>query len=340
VFAKGSDVVRATLHEQEIREVIGVPGDGDLVVDSVVPVDAAQDRCLSFIYQDVPAPVRESLAAREDCVLIVPKGSALVGELGACRLLQVSDPRAAIAKVLGFIRAELRQPPLVTVQDISPQAVISPLAVVESPVSIGADAVIEPFCTIGPDVVIGRGCTLHAGARIYPRVSLGDASVIGANTVVGHQGYGFVRDDDGNKTRIPHLAGVVIGSHVDIGALAVIQAGVIRATVVEDYAKIDDNVELGHGVRVARNASLTGGVVVAGSAVVGADAWVGINSSIGNGRRVGARSLVGMDASIQEDLASHAVARAPRPVVGTRSPDDDGKGIGFAVRPVKPTEDS
>lgn len=331
-------MVRATLHEQEVRQVIGVPGEGDFVVDSLVPVEAAEDRCLCFINDDVPAAVRESLAAREGCVVIVPNDSALVGELGACRLLQVNDPRAAIAKVLGFIRAECKQPPLVGVHDISPRAVISPLAVVGSGVSIGADVVIEPFCTVGPDVVIGRGSTLHAGARVYPRVSLGEESVIGANTVVGHEGYGFVRDDNGNKTRIPHLAGVVIGSHVDIGALTVIQAGVIKPTVVEDYAKIDDNVEVGHGARVARGASVTGGVVIGGSAVIGADTWVGINSSIRDGRRVGARSLVGMHVPVQDDLASDAVARAPRPEVGPR-PAADGKAIGFAGRSAKPTED-
>src|SRR5207244_2134531 len=165
--------------------------------------DAAEDRCLCFIHEDVPDAVRESLAAREGCVVILPSDSALVGELGGCRLLQVDDPRAALAKVLEFIRAESRQPPLVEVHDISPSAVISPLAVVGSGVSIGADVVIEPFCTVGPDVVIGRASTLHAGARVSARVSIGEESVIGANTVVGHDGFGYVRDDNGNKTQIP-----------------------------------------------------------------------------------------------------------------------------------------
>jgi UDP-3-O-[3-hydroxymyristoyl] glucosamine N-acyltransferase len=331
-------VLRATLHEQEIRQVIGVPGEGDLVVDGVVPVDAAEDRCLCYVHQGVPAALGDSLAALEGCIVIVPNDSALVGELDACRLLPVDDPRAAMAKVLEFIRAEGRQPPLVSVHEISPSAVISPLAVVGSGVSIGAGVVIEPFCTVGPDVVIGRGSTLHAGARVYSRVSLGEESVVGANAVVGQDGYGYVRDDNGNKRRIPHLAGVVIGSHVDIGALTVVQAGVIKPTVVEDYAKIGDMVGVGHGARVAKGASVIGGVVIGGSAVVGSDAWIGINSSIGNGRRVGPHSLVGMDVSVQDDLASDAVARAPRPEVETRSPGADGKAIGFPARPVKPAQ--
>ena len=124
-----------------------------------------------------------------------------------------------------------------------------------------------------------------------------------------------MRDEAGNKTRIPHLGGVVIGSHVEIGALSVVQYGTISPTVIEDYVKIDDNVEVAHNVRIARGTSVTGGVVIGGSAVIHADAWIGINSSIRDGRRVGSRALVGMDASIQDDVPDNAVARAPRPHV-------------------------
>jgi UDP-3-O-[3-hydroxymyristoyl] glucosamine N-acyltransferase len=102
-------------------------------------------------------------------------------------------------------------------------------------------------------------------------------------------------------------------------------------TIIEDYAKIDDNVEVGHNAHIGRNVSVTGGVVVGGSAVIETEAWIGINSSIRNGRRVGSRTLVGMDASVQHDLAENSVARAPRPDIKMRRDDDDDDGttIGF-----------
>ena len=149
--------------------------------------------------------------------------------------------------------------------------------------------------------------------------------------MIGHQGYGFVRDDSGNKTRIPHLGGVIIGSHVEIGCLSVIQSGTIISTIIEDYAKIGDHVHLGHNDRVARGASITGGVIIAGSAVIGAEAWIGINSSIKDGRQVGDHALVGMDSSVQHDLADYTVTRAPQPDVRIRS-DDDPATIGFKQR--------
>jgi UDP-3-O-[3-hydroxymyristoyl] glucosamine N-acyltransferase LpxD len=322
-------LLRATLHEQEIRRAIGVPGTGDLVVDGLAALDAVADRCLYFIDREVAIAIRDSLAARKGCIAIVRHGSALVGELGACRVLETAQPRAAIARVLDFIRAVRRQPPWVDARKIAPGAVVSPLAVVEGNVEIGEGAVVEAFCTVGPDVRIGRGSLLRAGVRVYPRVSVGEESVIGANAVIGSEGFGFVRDERGDKIRIPHLGGVIIGSHVEIGALSVVQYGTISPTIIQDHSKIDDNVEVGHNAHVGRGASITGGVVIGGSAAIGAEAWIGINSSIRNGRRVGYGALVGMDVSVQQDIADNAVARAPRPDIGIRRDEGDGAAIGF-----------
>ena len=324
-------MLHATLHEQEIRSVIGAPGKGNLVIDGVGTLNAGKDRCLYFIDHEITGSDRESLAARNGCIVILSQGSTAAG-LSTCRVLEVNQPRTAIAKVLRFIRAEGRQRPWLNSRKIAPGTSLSPLAVIEGNVEIGEGVVVEPFCTVGPDVAIGRGSVIRAGARLYPRVLIGEETIIGANAVVGSEGYGFVRDEAGNKMRIPHLGGIIIGSHVEIGALSVVQYGTIAPTIIEDYAKIDDNVEVAHNVHVGCNTSIIGGVVVGGSAVIGDEVWIGINSSIRNGSRVGARALIGMDVSVQQDLAENTVARGPRPDIRMRPEDDDPTAIGFTKR--------
>ncbi|HEY3024561.1 MAG TPA: hypothetical protein VGJ55_00250 [Pyrinomonadaceae bacterium] len=324
-------MLRASLHEQEIRRIIGVQGKGERVVDGVSAIGGVKDRSLYFINQKLATEVRESFVASEGCIVVALPGSSLTGGLGDCLVLEVDDPRAALAKVLGFIRDEHRVLPFVAKRSIAPGATISPLAVVDGGVEVAEGVVIEPFCMVGPDVKIGRESILRSGVRVYPRVVMGEHVVVGSNTVIGHQGYGFVRDEVGNKTRIPHLGGVVIGSNVEIGAMVSVPGGTILPTVIEDHAKIDDHVHVGHNVRVAKGASLTAGVVIAGHAFIDEEAWVGINSSIREGRRVGSYALVGMDVSIQQDLADNAIARAPRPDVKTR-PNDDHTAIGFTER--------
>lgn len=326
-------MLRARLEEQEIRRIVGVPGDGDLVVDGVAPLTERIDRCLYFANRKLSTEGRAALGALRDCIVIGPAASRLTGWLDGCRVLEVSDPRAAIANVLGFIESQRRQATWIESGSIAPTAAISPLAFVDSRAEIGPDVVIEPFCTVGPDVRIGRGSIVRSGARLCQRVIVGESSTIGANTVIGHPGYGFVRDAAGHKTRIPHLGGVRIGSHVELGALVVVQSGTLEPTIVEDHAKIDDNVEVAHNAVVESGASVTGGVVIGGSAVIGRDAWIGINASIRDGRRVGARSLVGMSASVQHHVPDASVARAPRSPVERRPADDDFTAIGFARRP-------
>jgi UDP-3-O-[3-hydroxymyristoyl] glucosamine N-acyltransferase len=323
-------VIQTTLHEQEIRRAIGAPGDGDRVVDGVATLDTVEDRYLFFVNNKVvPDAVRDSLATRRGCIAIARKGFTFDSD---CVVIESSDPRAAISRVLGFIRSESRQMPLVTVRAIAPSAVISPLAVIEGDVEIGDDVLIEPFCMIGPDVRIGRGSIIRSGVRLHPRVTIGEESVIHTNSVLGHDGYGFVRDEKGNKTRMPHLGGVIIGAHVAIGPLASVAAGTIVPTIIEDYAKLGDYVCVGHNVRIERNASLTAHIILGGHSVIATEAWVGVNASIGEGRRVGAHALVGMDVSVQLDLPDHTIARAPRPDVKPRPEDDDPAGIGFAGR--------
>jgi len=330
-------MVRAILHEGEIREAIGLPGNGDLVVESVAALDEPDDHRLYWFDGAAPDPALESVARHTGCIVIVPEGFAAAGDLGTCRVLEVPDPRAAIAKVLRLILTTHRQPPLVDNREIAPDATVATQAMVEGNVRIGPGVPIGPYCTVGPDVAIGSGSVLEPGVRVYRRVSIGEESTIGANSVIGNDGYGFVRDDAGNKTRMPQLAGVVIGSHVEVGALTAVESGAIKPTTIEDHAKLADLVFLGHGVRVEKSASVTAGVILAGSSVVGTEAWLGVNSSVRDSRRVGSEALVGMDVSVQDDLGDGAIARAPRPDVATRPSDDDRAAIGFAHRARPPS---
>ena len=321
-------MLRVTLHEAEIRRVIGLPEGGTRIVDGLAPWGAMKDRCLYFINRALTESMRESLALLNDCIIIVPQGTAANEDLGDSVVLETPNPRLAIAKVLKLIVDLQRHQPWVTERNIAPSAVISPFAAIGECVSIDAGVVVEPFCVVEDDVNIGRESVLRSGVKIHSRVSIGEGSTVGANTVIGHPGFGFVREESGNKTRIPHLGGVIIGSHVEIGALVTVVSGTIASTIIEDGAKIDDHVHVGHNARIARGASVTAAAIIGGSSVVGEDAWVGINSSIRDGRRIGRRSLIGMDVSVQQDLADNTVARAPRPDLKMRS-DDDSSTIGF-----------
>src|SRR5215471_2286769 len=188
---KGFDMLCAKLQEREIRRLIGLPPEGQRTVEGLSTLDQLEDGCLYFINEEVTDAWRESLAVLEDCMVIAPKGSAIAGDWGKCLVLEADDPRAAITRVLAFIRAERRHPNLTAERRVANGALISPLSVIEGAVEIDDGVIVDPFCVIGPDVRIGKGTIIRSGARLFPRVVIGEQSVVGPNTVVGHDGYGY-----------------------------------------------------------------------------------------------------------------------------------------------------
>jgi UDP-3-O-[3-hydroxymyristoyl] glucosamine N-acyltransferase LpxD len=324
-------VLRATLHEQEVRDAVGAPGPGDLAFDGLAPLGSEADRCVYWCERRPPERHLQRLADREGCAVLVPRGADFAGALGSCRPLEVEDPRAALAAVLRFAAAQDRVVPWVGEPSVAAGARISPLAFVGDRVRIDDDVEIGPLCSVGPDAQIGRGTILAPGARVLSRVTIGEHCRIDANAVLGAEGFGYLRDHSGRKTRLPQLGGVVVGSHVEIGSNSVLESGAIAPTTVEDHVKIGHLNLIGHACRVRADTSVAAHVTVGGSADVGPDAWIGIGAQIRDGVRVGARALIGMNASVQSDVPDDAVARAPRPEVDERARGVDAGRVGFRL---------
>ena len=319
-------MLHAHLHEREIRRLLGQPEAGQRVLEAIAPLHEPADHCLYFVNRDVDEPLREELRSRRGCVVIAKHGEAARDDWGEAVVIETRDPRAAIAAILVFLESEGRLVPRVRTRRIDPSASISPLAVIEGDVEIGERAVVEPFCVIGPDVRIGSGTIIRSGARIYPRVTIGSDCQIGANAVIGY-GFGFVRDDEGNKAPLPQLGGLIIGDRVYVGSSSIVQSGTLQPTVLEDYVKISDLVMVGHNVRVGRNTTIIPGGMIGGSAIVEADVWMGLNATVRDGATVGRGSLVGMDGSVQDDVPGASAVRAARSEV--RSRDGDANVDGF-----------
>ena len=325
-------MIRAACQEQEIRRAVGVPGNGDLMLEGVAALEEQEDRFLYFVTRE--------MSRRHPTVTRIPRR---LPRDRTCRFaagrtvwrLPCSSNRTIPARrlhdVLAFITAERRQRPWSRRPRTSPRTRdVSPLAMIDGDVEIGEGSVIDPFCTVGPDVSIGRRVRIHAGARLYPRRSLAITASSARTAWSGHEGFGFVRDPAGNKWRIPHLGGVVIGSHVEIGALAVVQSGAItptidrglrrRLTTTSRSGMAPDRPERERHRRCRDRRQRGDRSTRPGSASMPVFAMAAASD--------GAPS-VGMDASVQHDLGDDVVARAPRPVVTPRQ-EPDPRAIGFA----------
>jgi UDP-3-O-[3-hydroxymyristoyl] glucosamine N-acyltransferase len=146
---------------------------------------------------------------------------------------------------------------------------VGPLAVVGARVRIGARSVVHAHSVLYPDVEIGDDCVLHSGVHVREACRLGHRVVVQNGAVIGGDGFGFARDQDGRYEKIPQVGIVVVEDDVEIGALAAIDRAALKETRIGRGTKIDNLVQVGHSVRIGADTVLAGQVGIAGSTTVG-----------------------------------------------------------------------
>ena len=105
--------------------------------------------------------------------------------------------------------------------------------------------------------------SIREGCRLGARVVVQDGAVIGAD------GFGFAHRADGTHEKIPQVGPVVIEDDVEIGANTTIDRPAVGETRIRAGAKIDNLVQIAHGVSIGLNTLLASQVGIAGSTTIG-----------------------------------------------------------------------
>jgi UDP-3-O-[3-hydroxymyristoyl] glucosamine N-acyltransferase len=129
--------------------------------------------------------------------------------------------------------------------------------------------------------------------------------VIQDGAVIGGDGFGFAHREDGTHEKIPQIATVVIEDDVEIGANTTIDRPAVGETRVGAGTKIDNLVQIAHGVLIGRNALLAAQVGIAGSTVVGDNVMlggqVGVTGHVTVGDGVKASAKTGVTGNVPAD---------------------------------------
>jgi UDP-3-O-[3-hydroxymyristoyl] glucosamine N-acyltransferase len=159
-------------------------------------------------------------------------------------------------------------------------------------------AMLEAADAPADEPVVGTDCRIGPGAVLLPRVRIGARVTIGAGTVIGAPGFGWVTGPDGKPRAIPQLGGVVIEDDVHIGPLCTIAAGTIGPTILRRGVKLDaqvhvaHNCEIGDGTIVAAQSGFAGSVVIGKGVLIGGQVGIADHLTIGDGARIAAKSGV------------------------------------------------
>lgn len=246
-------------------------GDGEVEICRVEGIERARPGDLTFFAN--PRYATELRATQASAVILAERAEAGPGA-GVARL-RAQNPYLAFARAVALFAPASASPAgihrladVAATAAVAPDASVGPFVSVGDRARIGARTVIFPHVTIGPDASIGEDCVIHARVSIRERVTLGSRVVVQDGAVIGSDGFGFARAGDGTHQKIPQIGGVVVEDDVEIGANAAIDRPAVGETRIGAGTKIDNLVQIAHGVTIGRDVLLAAQVGVAGSTTI------------------------------------------------------------------------
>ena len=257
------------LRELAHRLACRLEGDSEIEIVRVAGLEQAAPGDVTFL-----ANVRYTPAMRQTRASAVILGER--APAAPCAMLRTTHPYLAFANAMALFAPQARPSPGIhELTSIAPDAVLGGGVAIGAFVSIGAGTrigrgtIIHPSVHVGDQVTIGDDCLIHAHVSIREGSVIGNRVILQNGAVIGSDGFGFAPRPDGSYQKIPQTSIVVIEDDVEIGANTTIDRPALGETRIRAGAKIDNLVQIAHGVSIGRNTILSAQVGVAGSTTVG-----------------------------------------------------------------------
>jgi UDP-3-O-[3-hydroxymyristoyl] glucosamine N-acyltransferase len=296
-------------------------GDANQQLTSVASLSAARESDLVFVEAD---PFLDAALASSASAILA--GDFARRAKTPKSLLIVSEPRLAFARA-----APLIAPYLLPAAGVHPSAIVDKSARIAASASVGPFVRIGARCSIGERSALGAGvaigenisvgddCLLHANCVVYGDTQIGNRVIVHAGTVLGSDGFGFVRDaKTGRYEKFPQLGSLLIEDDVEIGANCTIDRGALDQTVIRRGTKLDNLVHIGHNAQIGTDVVIAAQTGVSGSSVIEDNVIVGGQVGIADHVRIEQGAILGA----QSGIPSRKVIR--------------GKGVVFWGTPARP----
>ena len=279
-----------------------VVGDGSVEITGVAGIREAREGELTFLAN----PRYESyLELTQASAIIVSENHRNIGK----PLIQNPNPYLAFLKAMRLFTGEAERP----CAGVHPTAVVAEDAFIALDASVGPHVVIGRGASIGARAIVHAGCFIGARARVgdevllYPNVTvreecvLGDRVIVHSGTVVGSDGFGFVRDGDVYR-KLPQVGNVLVEDDVEIGANVTIDRATTGTTRIGAGSKIDNLVQIAHNVQVGKNCIIVAQVGISGSTVLGDHVVLAGQVGIVGHIEIGAGAVVGAQSGVSKSV--------------------------------------
>ncbi len=282
-------------------------GDPQAIITDLAEIQHAQPGELSFLSNPKYAKFMETTQAEAILVSREFEGSYK-------NLIRVPDPYFAFSQLISTFRPPIPLPK----PGIDPSAIIAssasvgkgcyigPNVIIADDVSIGENSILMGNTSIGSRSKIGSNALIFPNVSIYHRCEIGNDVRIHSGTVIGSDGYGFVRTEQG-ISKIPQEGGVIIGDDVEIGANCAIDRGTLGNTVIGKGTKLDNFIQIAHNVKLGEYCFIAAQSGVAGSTHVGNKVTIAAQVGIAGHLTLEDGVIVAAQSGVTKDVPANTV---------------------------------
>ncbi|MBW2030910.1 MAG: UDP-3-O-(3-hydroxymyristoyl)glucosamine N-acyltransferase [Deltaproteobacteria bacterium] len=279
---------------RDIEEVLHdvdhvMKGNKSALFNNAKPIHECDERSITFCKGNSRDEM-EMIERAKAAVVICASGVSLRERTMKKKLLvMVEEPRLAFARILkAFFEKK-------TEREIHPSAIIEDSSMIDSDVYIG------PFCYVGEEVEIGKGSCLYPNVTIYHNVKIGKNVILHSGVVIGSDGFGYSRNNEGVWEKFPHIGDVIIEDFVEIGPNSCVDRGTLGSTIIRKGVKIDNLVYVGHNAVIGNDTAISGNTTV-GGCVVGKHCWIAPGCTIKEKITIGDNSFIGIGSVVIENV--------------------------------------
>lgn len=268
------------------KDLIKVIGKNESVyIDNLSDVERANETTLDWINPAKSNKQEIAVSSKAKVLLVDDTITPIEGKT----LIVVKNPKMSLAQIGNHFFVN------------HPTPTIHPTAIIDKEAKIGHNVSIGAYSVIGK-ASIGDNTVIDSNVRIYDDVTMGCNCYIKSGAVIGGAGFGYERDNEGNRFRFPQIGSLIMGDDVEVGANTCIDRGALSDTIIGNHTKINNLCHIAHNNKIGNNVAIAGCVNVSGGNIIDDNVWIAPNSSLRGYVHIGERAYIGMSAVVVKDI--------------------------------------
>lgn len=298
----------------EIAEMLNgkITGDSNVEITGVGKIETANSNQITFISN----PLYEKYYGSTKAGAVLVSNDFKINKIRKdVTLIRVTDPYLSFLELIEIFEKD----------DDDYETGISGFSSIADNVSIGNDVFIDDFVKIGKNsvigdntkiysnvtieknVLIGKNCLIYPNSVIFKNCNIGDNVIIHSGAVIGSDGFGQAKSEDGKYVKIPQKGSVKIEDDVEIGSNTNIDRATIGETIISRGVKIDNQVQIAHNVEIGEDTVIAAQTGIAGSTKIGKNCMIGGKVGIVGHIKICDNVIIGAATNISKSIETPGI---------------------------------